>query len=229
MTTSMQRLHAVGRRIRKPMAALCCAAIAFGLAACGSGTPANRSQGDSPQIAADNPYAAEFEKNYAETTDPLVKGILKDGQITEAEINEWADGYASCMAEQGVTWSLEEIGESMMSTKGLDSEQVLQIEQSCQQETGYMQIKPLYDAVVSNPSNLNAGEFNTAVLACLKANQLIDQNLTPEEFLTFYNEPDSEQFEKHLAPLSDPSSPNYDRVQGEKFTQCLNNPRGSQS
>ena len=195
------------------------------MALCSGCGNAKASDANGHTIASDNPYAAEFEKNYAETTDPLVKGILEDGQITEAEISEWADGYASCMAKHDLTWQMTQDGESATSPQSVSPEEAMQAEESCQQETGYMQIMPLYNATSKNPNNLNADELNTAVLACLKANNLVDQALDPNEFLSMWKDPTGEAYQRYFGELQTPQNPSDPKSQ--QFYACMADPLGT--
>lgn len=211
-------------RRRAFLAAIAATALTMIPTACGgSGGTAD----DGPSIAGDNPYAAEFTKHYAAAANPLVKGILKDGVITESEMNEFAGAFSSCMTGKGVGWSWSaEGGESITLGRqsNLTMEQVDRIQNECHDETDYFHIMPLYDFVSANPDNLGADQVNMAILECLKSNDLIDQTMDPEYFLSFYSDPDSAEYQRYLGPLEDEQNPGYSKARSEQFTQCVQNP-----
>ena len=176
-----------------------------------------------------NPYAAEFRKNYEQATNPLAKAILKDGVITEAEIIEFADGYAACMADYGITWSLNVKDGTTSSTyrRAIPLEEMTQIKQNCMDKTGYLQVKPLYDLVSVNPNNLSPAELRKAEFECMQSNGLIDPSMSEEEYSFMLQDQEGEAYDNYIAPLLDAENPHFDRSKGEQYIQCTNNPLGA--
>lgn len=215
----------IGRNA-KIVVSLVCVAVAF-LSSCAQ-------TGSQSELAIDasNPYKAEFERNYQEAKSSLVKGILRDGVISDMEMNEFADVFAQCMADHGLQWSWNrQDNESLSAPEGLDltSEQVSVSTEQCYEKTDYFSIKPLFDFISGNPNNLNADEWNKQVLKCMKSYGIIDQDLDPDYFLTFYATPDGHgkpEFKKYLSPLEDEHDPNYDQAKSEKYFQCMQDPLG---
>lgn len=199
------------------------------LAACGDAVA-----DDEPSIAPDNPYAAEFTGNYNEATTPLVKGILKDGVITEAEMNEFADMFGKCVADidNRLEWSwTESDGETVHVDAGdaVDTNRVSEVLTQCHEKTDYDHIMPLHDFISNNPDNLSADEYNTKILECMKSYDLVDRNMDPDYFLSFYSAPggtETPEYKKYLGPLTDEHDPNYDSAKSERFFQCMTDPLG---
>lgn len=189
------------------------------------------SSDDGPAVDPNHPYAAEFRNSYARATNPLVKGMLRDGEISEAEINEFADVFAQCMADKGLDWSWSNSeGETILIGRDSDitTEQVIERERQCYDETDYMSIMPLYTSINgSNPNNLSSDDFNKQVLQCLKNNDLIDRSLDPDYFLSFYSTPggfNSPEYKRYITPLEDEHDPGYDAAKSERFRQCVDDP-----
>ncbi|WP_169275467.1 hypothetical protein [Bifidobacterium moraviense] len=203
--------------------------ILMPLCACGFSDAS--SSDDGPAVDPSHPYALEFRNSYARATNPLVKGMLRDGEISEAEINEFADVFAQCMSDKGLDWSWSN-GEGETILLGKDSnittEQMLEREQQCYDETDYMNIMPLYTSINgSNPNNLSSDDFNKQVLQCLKDNGLIDRDLDPDYFLSFYSAPggfNSSEYKRYITPLQDEHDPGYDAAKSERFWQCVDDP-----
>ena len=183
-----------------------------------------------PSIADGNSYAELFKKYYKKANSPLVKGILADGVITEAEMYEFADVFRKCMADKNMEWSWsEEEGESVLirSEHKMTNEETSKLTWQCYDETDYMYIVPLHDFIKNNPDNLNATDFNKKVLECMKSHDLIDKNMDPDYFLTFYATPqgmDSPEYQHYLMPLEDENNPNFDPDKAKQYLQCVQNP-----
>lgn len=148
------------------------------------------------------------------------------------EMNEFADVFAQCIADHGLqySWNKQE-GESVSipDELHLTSEQVNTMVNQCYEKTDYFYIKPLFDFISTNPNKLSANEWNKQVLKCMKSYGIIDQDLDPDYFLTFYATPDGNEkpeFKKYLSPLEDEHDPNYDRAKSEKYFQCIQDPLG---
>lgn len=227
----MRRIDAVRSCVQSCCNGVCIVAVLLNLAACGIGADTN-----APGIAADNPYAAEFAKNYSESTNPLVKGILRDGVITEAELGEFADAMSTCVSDTDprLKWSwTEDGGESLRSTAGvaIAAEHSNAVLQQCYEKTDYMHIMPLHDFVSSNPDNLSADEYNVRILECMKSHDLIDRTMDPGYFLSWYSAPggsETPEYRRYLGSLTDERDPNYDSAKSERFFQCATDPLGLQ-
>lgn len=208
--------------------ALCTMAV-LGMAGCGS---ASSSPGERSSIDPMNSYAADFRREYEEATSPLVKGILKDGKITDAEMQEFASVFAQCMTDKGLAWSWsKEEGEQIIIPKEdvsvMTGERVTALEHECQDETDYMHIKPLYDYVTRNPENLGHDEIGKAVLSCMKDRGLIDRSMDPDYFLSFYygvDVQDLPEYQQYIAPFEDESNPAFDMDRSVEYFQCVDDP-----
>ena len=58
----------------------------------------------------ENPWAADIQRQYERTDNALVKSILEDGKITDAEIEEFMEEYNTCLAEYGLSTTYDREG-----------------------------------------------------------------------------------------------------------------------
>lgn len=166
------------------------------------------------------PYAAEFQKNYEETDNDLVKGILRDSQITDAEFEEFKTAYASCMESHGIQWQyLDGQGEqsSPIGQTDLSQETLRSASDDCSAQTGYMDIVPLYQSLHNNPDNLSQDELMKLTLACLQRHDLARQDMTFQEYKDIYG--DNDRFTSEFGKYMDSSSPD-----SQRFYECQQHP-----
>lgn len=69
---------------------------------CGTGTQASD--------LAENPWAAEFARVAESTESDFIRGVLADGEVTEAEFAEARERFVDCMSEHGVPTSWDNSG-----------------------------------------------------------------------------------------------------------------------
>lgn len=188
-------------------------ALSLVMASCGQSTATDAQ----PEFT--GPYAAEFRKNYDETDNALVKGILKDSKITDAEFEEFKSSYSSCMKEQGLVWDYTDTGETTGSATGADvsAEELHRATDVCNPKTGYMQLMPLYDSLHSNPDNLAPDELEKRALACLVKHGYAPQDMTLQEYQDINR--DNDRFMATFGKYMDSTSPDY-----QQFYACMQDP-----
>jgi hypothetical protein len=158
--TSRWRLAAVGL-------------LSFLLPACGaSADPAYTSvpfDGEVPQFV--GPWAADLTDLYASSKSDLEREVLADEVITEEEFLALEDWYVGCMAGQGLTVTVEELGYDL----GTDDQGViLAAEGVCKTDTLSVALD-----MRSNPDNL---PWNEIVPDCLIRHGAVDPSFTREEY-----------------------------------------------
>ena len=192
--------------------AVCAGILALG--ACGQ----DGAQDAAPQFT--GPYAAEFRQLYEEAPSDLVKGIVEDSQITDAEFEEYSQQVASCMEDQGYVWSYDptqgtSTGAADSSTD-MDVDAVNAATASCTAEIG--DLTELYGLLHTNPDHLEGDELNRLTLDCLKRHGLADENLTLHEYAAILQ--DHDRYQNAFGQYSDPqSSPDYNT-----FYACTTDP-----
>lgn len=188
----MCRTYSTTMRIRLRQAMLMIAAMVLAcvaLAACGSPSNAN---GDAATTGAhgepsfSGPYAAEFKQEYENAPTDLVKNILKDGKITQAEVQEVYDAYNKCLEPYGLqaTWSVEQ-GESMGQFRGsMSDDEQLKIMDQCHAETGAGNISSLYVTMHDNPDHIDQVALERKVYQCYVKHDLLPSPISENEYMS---------------------------------------------
>ena len=208
------------RKARTVVAALAVVSLAA-FAGCGAGGA------DSEE---DNPWAADIQRQYERTDHALVKSILEDGKITDAEIEEFMAEYNTCLAEYGLfaTYDRENRYETLVDQYSRHTgEEMQQYNEGCRESSGYYDLIPLDEEILGNPEHLSADEQHRLIYDCRKRHGLIDEGMTFEEykdilmpqwdgtgenpfengvFGKYYTDADSEATQQWDACESDPSN-----------------------
>ena len=178
----------------------------------------------------ENPWAADIQRQYERTDNALVKSILEDGKITDAEIEEFMEEYNTCLAEYGLSTTYDREGsyETLVDQYSRHTgEEMQQYNEECRESSGYYDLIPLDENILGNPEHLSADELHKLTYDCRKRHGLIDEGMTFEEykdillqkpdssgedplknsvFGKYYTDADSETTQQWNACESDPSN-----------------------
>jgi hypothetical protein len=125
--------------------------------------------GDVPQFV--GPWAMELTELYASSKSDLEREVLADEVITEEELLALEDWYAGCMAGQGLTVTVEELGYDLGTD---DQDVILAAEGVCKTDTLAVALD-----MRSNPDNL---PWTDIVPDCLIRHGAVDPSFTREEY-----------------------------------------------
>ncbi|KAB7788515.1 hypothetical protein [Bifidobacterium cebidarum] len=218
------------------------------LAACGSSSNA----GSTAKAAAMNgeptfsgPYAAEFKQEYEKAPTDLVRNILKDGTITQTEVQEAYDAYNKCLEPYGLqaTWNAEQ-GESMGQFRGsMSDDEQLKIMDQCHAKTGAGNISSLYIAMQNNPDHVDQVDLERKVYQCYAKHDLLPSPISENDYMSTMSTvglTDKSQFETNLkrwheffgeymsTTFDGQPNPNYkydqNSAKGQQFWACQSDP-----
>jgi hypothetical protein len=129
---------------------------------------------DMPEFS--GPWKDDFSKAYAHTSVSIVREILCDGVITEAEAAEINDRFRECLEAAGLTEvRISEYGQLGISIPpGSDAATVNAQERACEDDTGWFPVNMLYNNVRTNPDNVDKDQ--------LTADCLVRLGLRPEGY-----------------------------------------------
>lgn len=187
MTTWTTRITTLGATL----------AICAALAGCGIGaTNANGTGngGDTGGTVTGNgatptftgPYASDFAQAYRDAPTDLARSILKDGRITDAEIQEIYDAYNTCLEPYGMqsTYTTEE-GETTGQYRGsLSNDEQLKVMEQCHAKTGADSIASLAANMTDNPDNLDAEAMYRATYRCYVKHDLLPAPISEDDYIS---------------------------------------------
>ena len=213
------------------------------LAGCGQVADAN-----GPSKAADTtgaggeptfsgPYAAEFKKEYDQAPTDLAKNILKDGKITEAEVQEVYDDYNKCLEPYGLqaTWTLDR-GEAVGQYRGsMSDDEQFKVMDECHAKTGSGDISSLYATMNMNPDNVDQEAMARKIYQCYAKHDLLPSPISEDEYMSTMNTAnvtDHSQFEAHLRRwhefFIEYMSTTFDGQPNPDYKYDQNSPQGKQ-
>ncbi|KAA8825612.1 hypothetical protein EMO92_05080 [Bifidobacterium reuteri] len=231
---------------RRMIAAGVLVPLCLAMAACsgpGQGGGAANAEGKTPSNAAatvckapdfQGPYAAEFKLNWEQSKTELGKRILEDCRVTDAELTEVFDAQNKCLAPYGLVSTKGQL--SQVRASSLSKDEMNQKNTECAAETDLWNVESMYDALQSNPDNLDVGARQRAIYQCLKQRGLLPKPITEQEFLDLevtgaeglseeqivektrkWNE-----FYRVYMERNDDGSPNpdYDAAKAKQFWEC---------
>lgn len=242
-----RRTGATPRRIRPIRAAAALAGLAMMLAvgACGIGGGTNTAggTGTAPSTSAvckapdfSGPYADEFKRAYEQSKTALGKRILSDCQVTDAELNEIYDAQNKCLAPYGLVMTK---GAMTQVSGTLSDDDQRKISEECATKTDLWEIDSMYDALDTNPDNLDANAMRHKIYQCLKSHDLLPKPISEEEYTALDpagEAPNEEQtlernrrwndfFHKYMEYNDDGSrNQDYDADGATRFWQCQTDP-----
>lgn len=127
------------------------------------------------------PWAAEFNLAYRSTTNTLAHQILAKGSITRADFAQVTHAYTSCMAQHGLTATINGPGgQGSISTtagKSPDLSTVNLALAAC--DSGFAEVSALNWEILRNPQHLNE---NDIMAACLVREKVVPSTYTPADY-----------------------------------------------
>ncbi|NEG54716.1 hypothetical protein [Bifidobacterium platyrrhinorum] len=234
--------------VRHALALLTSASLLAMCAACG---PSSNADGSAATAAVNGkpafsgPYAAEFKQEYEKAPNDLVRNILKDGTITQSEVQEVYDAYNKCLEPYGLqaTWSVEQ-GESVGRFRGsMSDDEQLKIMDQCHAETGAGNISSLYATMHDNPDHIDQVALEREVYQCYVKYDLLPSPISENEYMSTLSTvgiTDKSRFEANLkrqheffseymsTTFDGQPNPNYEYDQnsakGQRFWACQQDP-----
>ncbi|NMM94859.1 hypothetical protein G1C95_2047 [Bifidobacterium sp. DSM 109957] len=132
-----------------------------------------------------NPWSAEIQRIESRTDNDMVRAILKDGSITDAEFEEFMESYNQCLAQYDLTssYSRDDGSESVADQfSQYEPDQLSEKIEQCRNQTGYFDLVPLDQQMHANPDNVSDDELQQKVFECRKRHGLIDSGMSIEEY-----------------------------------------------
>lgn len=170
---------------RRVIALVLCLATGLALGSCAS------SPGQADNGSTSNPWSSEIQRIRARTDNELVRRILEDGKITDAEIQEFMDSYNTCLAKYDLstTYDRENQYETMTDQfSQYSADQMTQYNEECRQSVGYYDLIPLDENMHSNPRNLSNDDALRTIYECRKRHHLVDANMSFAEYRNTFRE-----------------------------------------
>lgn len=188
------REHGLGR-IGRLIAGVLLTAACLTSAACGIGMGGNGSadggasggatvSGGTPTFS--GPYADDFKREYDKAPTDLARGILRDGKITDAEVQEVYDAYNTCLEPYGLqaTYSAD-AGETVAQYRGsLTDDEQLDIMKQCHAKTDAGNISSLYVSMRRNPERLDTEAMYRATYRCLVKHDLLPAPISEDDYIS---------------------------------------------
>lgn len=132
------------------------------------------------------PYASDFAQAYRDAPTDLARSILKDGRITDAEIQEIYDAYNTCLEPYGMqsTYTTEE-GETTGQYRGsLSNDEQLKVMEQCHAKTGADSIASLAASMTDNPDNLDVEAMYRATYRCYVKHDLLPAPISEDDYIS---------------------------------------------
>ncbi|WP_055426638.1 hypothetical protein [Bifidobacterium aesculapii] len=234
-TTTIRRRLRRAAAVFALAASVCAVSVGCGRAPDGGGGAGTAGAGGEPAFS--GPYAAEFRKAYEEAPTDLARNILKDGRITEAEIQEVYDDYNTCLEPYGLqaTWSAEQ-GEAMGRYRGsMSDDEELKVMDECHAKTGAGDISSLYAATNANPDNVDQAAMERSVYQCYAKHGLLPRPIGEDEYMSTMSTvglTDESRFEENLRRWHEFFSPymseTFDGAPNPDYKYDMNSSQGRQ-
>lgn len=148
----------------------------------------------------ESPYHEEIQRTLEHTDNDMVKSILADEKITDAEVNEIMEAYNECLAPYGLknTYNRAEQYESIVDQFNQYSpEENQKINDKCRKKSGYYDIIPLDQSMQTNPRNMSQDKLSQKIYECRKRHGLIDKGMTFKEYQEMDANPSTGPFYKY--------------------------------
>jgi hypothetical protein len=110
-----------------------------------------------PQSAQSDPYAGMFQQALSETADPVVREILADHRITDAEWAEVKSRFERCALGAGFTgieWDGDDGAYGALGGSGDGDAKLKQLD-ICEASAGYTWVSRIRNSIRTNPSNID--------------------------------------------------------------------------
>lgn len=137
-------------------------------------------------------WDAEFEdlrKRAKGTRDEAITlKIYEDQMISDAELLEAGERYIKCIQDAGFPeYSMDPFGHSFGITNPTPEEEqrFYQADEACNENTGFMWVRSMWNSLRQNPSNVNWSELQAA---CLRKLGVVDSSITGNDIDNMFEE-----------------------------------------
>jgi hypothetical protein len=138
------------------------------------------------------PWAVEIQRAYQKASDPTIREILRDGEVSAAEMEEIRQKQISCLAQLGVeVYELNPDGSGSVRAPQAPGESVDVIQQrasdlqmQCDRETGWSDISYLYHEMMRNPDNRDTASL---MAECLTRMGLVPDGYTGQDYMSDFS------------------------------------------
>ncbi len=185
--TTVRALRIDARRVRPGRRAHRAGAVGLAvvcalMVSCTAGGPAQSGaarESDGPVFS--GPYAAEFASAYADASSEFVRDVLRDEQITDAELAETRERFIACFAGVGyeATDFQPDGAFSLTPPPGASQSAVSDVHDRCSDQSGESSVGALHAWLRRNPENLDG---STIMAACLVRAGAVDPGYTAEQY-----------------------------------------------
>ena len=229
-----------GLCIKPTVATVCAIILTMALGGCGTYSERTTSSDtDAPTFSSS--YATEFKRAWEDAKTQLAKDVLKDGKVSDAEMQEVADAMNTCVSAYGLSYAIDDTGSSLGQVRGtLSDKEMLKVQDQCAAKTDLWTVESLWSGPKDNPNNLQ-GDDATAVYDCLNKHDLLPQPITKDEYLQMQhdeadpdlNDTDPDRkwamdrtFRVYMEVNNETNQPNpdYDREGAQQFWACNSDP-----
>lgn len=206
-------------RLKRVAVALLSVAV-LSCSGCAAGAGAGKTD------AFSGPWGATLKSLRDKSDNQVVRKVLEDGVINDAEQAQIESDMTQCMADLGYEWKYIDNGDggeelsSTESTKNDDPEEANRLKEKCGKSTGFDPLLELARQMRNNPEHKNPQE---PIFQCLQRKELIDKSLTLDEYISMLEDSDTRY--KILGPYEDTTHPDYDQQKARTFQQCVTAPQ----
>lgn len=126
-------------------------------------------------------WSDEFKMVYAETTNDFERLVLKDGKITESEVEEMKSRFGKCLTSKGFT-EYEYFRHGGFAAKDPDSVsegKAKELMRECEKHAGEATVGYLYYQIERNPDNLDE---NKIIAECLVRNGVVEKSYSAKDY-----------------------------------------------
>ena len=153
--------------------------IGFALTGCATTTTTEKAH-SAPKF--EGPWAAEFTSAYKAAKSDFVRGVLKDGKITDQEFSEMTERFKSCLDSSGITFEgFKEDGsyDTSFPPGSISGDEAHKRIDACSSEAGEDRVGALHSWLQRNPQKLDE---NQIMASCLVSKGAVDASFTAKEY-----------------------------------------------
>lgn len=205
------------RKMIALLSALCVAAI---LAGCGQSQSAQPVDFDKNDVTFTGANSVTFQKAYDITQSDIVRKILIDEHITDAEFDQVREMYSNCLEEKGYEVEFEGNAgaRSEHAPVGVSGEQALKDAKQCETRTAlpYIEILHSVEGYASDEDTV------TPLVDCLKRHGIADETMTAEDYKRIVTDPDLD--DEYFGKYFNEQRSDYDAEKSPAYWACNANP-----
>ena len=190
------------------------------LTGCGRTSTSSPVDFDKNHVAFSGPNSITYEKAYNFTQSDVVRRILIDEHITDAEFDQVRQMYADCLGEKGATVEYEGTDgrRSERFPPGVSVDQIDEYIQECVADTALPYVEQLHQLDGQDPDS----DSVEALVACLKRHDIADQTMTADDYKRIVTDPDLD--DEYFGKYFNEQRPDYDAEKSPAYWSCNANP-----